>query len=121
MNPTPSRRDVLAATATLAAAGALSPAARAQAPHVLTRGNVRPVVVASANGNQWKDAEGLTCVAKAFKMITGGADVLDAVVAGVMRGLMPAFMQAKHTRGRARAHAFGRVRKRRGDMYFSVG
>ncbi len=55
----------------------------APAPQVLTQRSVKPVVVAAANGNRSKDAEGLTCVAKAFKMITAGADVLDAVIAGV--------------------------------------
>src|SRR5215472_10039520 len=49
---------------------------------VISRG-VKPVVVAAANGNISKDADGLTCVAKAFNMMTGGADVLDSVVAGV--------------------------------------
>src|SRR5207245_5331721 len=52
------------------------------APQVITRG-VKPAVVAAANGNRSKDGAGLTCVAKAFKMISGGADVLDACIAGV--------------------------------------
>ena len=82
MNATPSRREFVV-TATAAATGLLPSVAAGQAPRALTKGDVKPVVVASANGNQWKDADGLTCVAKAFKMITGGADVLDAVVAGV--------------------------------------
>ena len=82
MNPTPSRRQFVATTAA-AAASVVPLAAAAQAPQVLVKGNARPVVISSANGNQFKDAEGLTCVAKAFKMITSGADVLDAVVAGV--------------------------------------
>ena len=85
MNPHPTRRDFVAAAAVgagaVAAVGPIN--ARAQAPQALVRGNARPVVVASANGNVFKDADGLTCVAKAFKMIAGGADVLDAVVAGV--------------------------------------
>jgi N4-(beta-N-acetylglucosaminyl)-L-asparaginase len=49
----------------------------------MTQRGTKPVVVASANGNQSKDPEGLTCVAKAFRLIMAGADVLDAVVAGV--------------------------------------
>ena len=77
-----SRRQFVAAAGAGAVAGA-NVLARAQAPQVLVKGNVRPVVVASANGNQFKDAAGLTCVARAFKMMTEGADVLDAVVAGV--------------------------------------
>ena len=55
----------------------------AQAPQVLIDRSARPVVVAAANGNKSKDPDGLTCVAKAFKMIAEGADVLDAVIAGV--------------------------------------
>src|SRR2546422_7249961 len=52
-----------------------------QAPAVIT--SVKPVIVAAGNGNRSKDKDGLTCVARAFKMITSGSDVLDAVVAGV--------------------------------------
>jgi len=47
-----------------------------------TRG-VKPVVVASRNGNRSKDAAGLTCITKAFHMLTAGADLLDALIAGV--------------------------------------
>ena len=55
----------------------------AQAPTMMTPRSVKPCVVASSNGNRSKDADGVTCVAKAFKMMAGGADVLDALVAGV--------------------------------------
>jgi N4-(beta-N-acetylglucosaminyl)-L-asparaginase len=55
----------------------------AQAPRIIARGAAKPVVVSSANGNISKDADGLTCVAKAFKKLTAGDDVLDAVIAGV--------------------------------------
>ena len=57
--------------------------ALAQAPTISTKRSAKPVVVASANGNKSKDADGLTCVARAFKMITSGVDPLDAVIAGV--------------------------------------
>ena len=50
---------------------------------MMTPKSVKPCVVASSNGNRSKDAHGVTCVAKAFKMMTDGADVLDALVAGV--------------------------------------
>ncbi len=53
-----------------------------RAPAVKRQG-VRPVVVASANGNAFKNGGTETCVQKAFALMTGGADVLDAVVAGV--------------------------------------
>src|SRR6266571_2106238 len=75
------RRFVAAAgIGTLASPGLL---ALAQAPQIQTKPSSKPVVVAAANGNRSKDKDGMTCVARAFKMITSGADVLDAVVAGV--------------------------------------
>src|SRR5215831_16663194 len=55
----------------------------AQAPAVRT-GGVRPVVVAAANGNRFKNGGPQTGVERAFGMMTSGAaDVLDAVIAGV--------------------------------------
>src|SRR6266487_1097514 len=55
----------------------------AQAPAVRTSG-VKPVVVSSANGNQYKNGGPQTGVERAFNMLTsGGADVLDALIAGV--------------------------------------
>src|SRR5438132_442760 len=54
-----------------------------QAPVMMTAKGVKPCVVASSNGNRSKDDKGVTCVAKAFKMMADGADVLDALVAGV--------------------------------------
>src|SRR6266508_4246402 len=77
-----SRRKFVAAAGigTLASPALL---ALAQAPQIQTRPNSKPVVVSAANGNKSKDTDGLTCVARAFKMVTEGADVLDAVVAGV--------------------------------------
>jgi N4-(beta-N-acetylglucosaminyl)-L-asparaginase len=50
---------------------------------LMTNRTTKPVVIASANGAKSKDATGLTCVAKAFQSITSGADVLNAVIAGV--------------------------------------
>jgi N4-(beta-N-acetylglucosaminyl)-L-asparaginase len=82
MNKPINRRKFVASTAVGALAGR-SLIARAQAPQVQTRNTIRPVVVSAANGNKSKDEAGLTCVGKAFKLVTSGADVLDAVVAGV--------------------------------------
>jgi len=76
------RRKFVAAAGLGALAGP-SALGLAQAPQVLTRRSAKPLVIASANGNQAKDRDGLTCVARAFKMMTGGGDVLDAVIAGV--------------------------------------
>src|SRR3954462_15820537 len=55
-----------------------------QAPTVMSSKTVKPVVVASANGNKFKNGGDMTCVQKAFTMMTkDGADVLDALIAGV--------------------------------------
>ena len=53
-----------------------------QAPAVITR-SVRPVVIASGNGNRFKNGGNATCVQEAFRQLTGGRDVLDALIAGV--------------------------------------
>jgi N4-(beta-N-acetylglucosaminyl)-L-asparaginase len=52
-------------------------------PNIIVQTGVKPVVVASANGNRFKNGGDMTSVHKAFTMITQGADVLDAVIAGV--------------------------------------
>jgi N4-(beta-N-acetylglucosaminyl)-L-asparaginase len=52
-------------------------------PMMLVPQKVKPVVISSANGNKFKNGGMQTCVEKAFMMITQGADVLDAVIAGV--------------------------------------
>src|ERR1051325_5884629 len=77
-----SRREFVAASGAAMIAGCTQNT-RAEAPQVFKKGETRPVVIASGNGNHSKDAQGLPCVAKAFSMITSGAPVLDALVAGV--------------------------------------
>ncbi len=54
-----------------------------EAPPVVVPRGLKPVVVASANGNQFKNGGPHTCVEEAFLRITKGEDVLDAIVAGV--------------------------------------
>jgi len=58
----------------------------AQAPAIRTRG-VKPVVVAAANGNRYKNGGPQTAVERAFALMTSGGpgnpDVLDALIAGV--------------------------------------
>src|SRR5919202_3288869 len=53
-----------------------------RAPAVRRQG-VRPAVVSSANGNRFKNGGDETCVQKAFRLMTAGTDVLDALIAGV--------------------------------------
>jgi N4-(beta-N-acetylglucosaminyl)-L-asparaginase len=54
-----------------------------QFPNILVQSAVKPIVISSANGNRFKHDGNVTAVQKAFTMITQGADVLDAVIAGV--------------------------------------
>ena len=72
-----------AASNVSAEAGAGATVDVAYAPNVLRSRAARAVVIASGNGNQWKDRDGKTCVQKAYEMMRGGADVLDALIAGV--------------------------------------
>lgn len=76
------RRRFLQAGAGLTAALAVPAAGGAQAPAV-RRSGPRPVVIASANGNRFKNGGSDTCVARAFALIDRGGDVLDALVEGV--------------------------------------
>jgi N4-(beta-N-acetylglucosaminyl)-L-asparaginase len=55
----------------------------AQSPTMMTPKTIKPVVISSANGNRFKNGGPVTCVEKAFQMITAGSDVLDALIAGV--------------------------------------
>jgi N4-(beta-N-acetylglucosaminyl)-L-asparaginase len=55
----------------------------AQAPAVVKAKSARPVVIASGNGNKHKNGGTQTCVEKAFSLMTSGADLLDALIAGV--------------------------------------
>jgi len=59
------------------------PSLSAHVPTMLVPAPVKPVVISSANGNHFKNGGPVTAVEKAFGMITQGADVLDAVIAGV--------------------------------------
>jgi len=76
------RREFVQTTAAASVAAAARPVF-AQAPTVMTPKSMKPVVIAASNGNRSKNDKGQTCVAKAFEMIAGGSDVLDAVIAGV--------------------------------------
>lgn len=76
-----SRRDFVRTSVAGVAAGT-SERIFGQAPAVRT-GSVRPVVIASGNGNRFKNGGPATCVEEAFRRLTAGADVLDALIAGV--------------------------------------
>ena len=76
-----SRRDFVRA-GVLAGAGARVTYAHTQAPAVKGR-SVRPVVIASGNGNRFKNGGDRTCVEEAFRLLVDGSDPLDAAIAGV--------------------------------------
>lgn len=77
------RREFVKTGAAAAAVAAAAPATLlGQAPAVVTRA-ARPLVVSASNGTRYKNGGPVTCVEKAFQMITQGSDVLDALIAGV--------------------------------------
>jgi N4-(beta-N-acetylglucosaminyl)-L-asparaginase len=77
------RRDLLRAGAAAGLAAAAPRTLFGEAPAVLAPQGVKPVVISSANGNRFKNGGDATCVQKAFALIAGGSDVLDALIAGV--------------------------------------
>jgi N4-(beta-N-acetylglucosaminyl)-L-asparaginase len=76
------RRQFMATTAAAGVTAAARPLV-ASRPTVIVQAPTRPVVVASGNGNVFKNGGTKTCVQTAFEQMTSGADVLDAVIAGV--------------------------------------
>ncbi len=78
------RRDFLLASAAAASLAAATPRTLlGEAPAVIVPKGGEPVVIASANGNVFKNGGDMTGVQKAFTLMTQGTDVLDALVAGV--------------------------------------
>lgn len=77
------RRNFVVTTAAAGVLAAKTKTASAGAPVIWTQGSVKPVVVSSANGNRFKNGGDVTCVQKAFTLMTQGSDVLDALIAGV--------------------------------------
>ncbi|HJT68419.1 MAG TPA: N(4)-(beta-N-acetylglucosaminyl)-L-asparaginase [Pyrinomonadaceae bacterium] len=77
------RRDFMRNSAVAGLTLAAAKNQTAAFPTILTQSPVKPLVISSANGNRFKNGGTMTAVQKAFTMITGGSDVLDAVIAGV--------------------------------------
>ncbi len=76
-----SRRKLL--TAGAAAAGA-SVAARAFGmPNIHVPAAAKPLIISSANGHMFKNGGSETCIERAYRLLTTGADPLDAVIEGV--------------------------------------
>ena len=77
------RREFVLTGAAAGLAAAAPARSSAQAPTVMTPRRVRPVVVSSANGHNYKNGGPRTCVETAFALMTEGRDVLDALIEGV--------------------------------------
>jgi len=77
------RREFVLGSAATGLAAAAGRTGLGQAPAVIGSRSVKPVVISSANGNTYKNGGTQTCVEIAFSKIIGGADVLDALIAGV--------------------------------------
>jgi len=76
------RREFFFSTAAAGLVAATPRMVFGQAPAVQTS-KIKPFVISSANGNQFKNGGTQSCVEKAFSMIVQGSDVLDALIAGV--------------------------------------
>lgn len=72
------RRTFIGASGTL---GAML--ATGSAPAIAQSRAARPMVISSGNGQEYKNGGQETCVERAYRLITEGSDVLDALVAGV--------------------------------------
>lgn len=74
-----------AATPALATPGATTPTAPANraAPEVLRRSRARPMVLSDLSGIRYRNGGPESALERAFRGITEGEDVLDALVAGV--------------------------------------
>ena len=66
-----------------ATASALGVPRSQRAPEVLVRSAIKPLVIADASGIQFKNGGTESAVERAFRLITEGKDVLDALIAGV--------------------------------------
>jgi len=79
------RRDFLKSTSTtIAAAGLATPAAgENRSAELLIQRTVRPVVISDYSGFEFKNGGTENAVTRAFRLITKGEDVLDALIAGV--------------------------------------
>ncbi len=78
-----SRRDFVRTGAAAGLAASSSRTVFGQAAAVVGSKTARPVVIASANGNWFKNGGNVTCVEKAYTQMVQGGDVLDALIEGV--------------------------------------
>ena len=81
------RRDFLKQASATVAVGAVVPVTRAPdpfpTPAIQSRGAVKPVVISDFSGFNYRNGGKENAVEKAFRLITEGKDVLDALIEGV--------------------------------------
>ena len=80
------RREFVRTSTTAVAVGTPLAALTAEtprSPQVLTRRAVKPVVISDYSGWEFKNGGTENAVQRAFRLMTGGTDVLDALIAGV--------------------------------------
>jgi N4-(beta-N-acetylglucosaminyl)-L-asparaginase len=77
------RRDFMATTAAAGIAAAARPLTASKGPTMIVQSSIRPVIISSANGHQFKNGGTKTCIETAFEKMSAGDDVLDALIAGV--------------------------------------
>lgn len=77
------RRDFVLSSAAAGVAAATPVAAFGSSPTMIVQGESKPVVIASGNGNRFKNGGTKTCVETAFNLMTQGKDVLESLIAGV--------------------------------------
>ena len=109
------RREFVKAGAAAGALAASGSPAFGQGPTVSVPKSVKPVVITSANGNEYKNGGPRTAVDEAFQRIVKGEDVLDALIAGVndqragprrrQRGLRRAAQRRRRRAARRLLHA----------------
>ena len=75
-----SRRNFIKTTTSAAAA---APLAKMRSTEVWIQHSVKPVVISDYSGWEFKNGGKENAVERAFRLITEGKDVLDALIAGV--------------------------------------
>ena len=77
------RRDFLKQASVTIAAGAVVPGGSAFPAPAIQTGRVKPVVISDFSGYNFRNGGKENAVERAFRLITEGKDVLDALIAGV--------------------------------------
>jgi N4-(beta-N-acetylglucosaminyl)-L-asparaginase len=77
------RRELVRAGAGAALVAGAPKALFGTGPTMIAPKSIPPVVISSANGNWFKNGGQVTCVEKAWTLMTQGSDVLDALIEGV--------------------------------------